>query len=66
MAKRPSYARCMLWRDEGDLTDDEEVADLLEEYHVPGLDEFILSGYPHLEEVYWFGENVTPILRRRP
>ena len=25
---------------------------------------FILSGYPHLEEAYWFGEGVMPILRR--
>jgi alkanesulfonate monooxygenase len=43
----------------------EQVADRIEEYHRLGLDEFILSGYPHLEEAYWFGENVTPILRRR-
>ena len=28
-------------------------------------DEFILSGYPHLEEAYWFGEGVMPILRAR-
>ena len=24
-----------------------------------------LSGYPHLEEAYWFGEGVLPELRRR-
>ncbi|CAM5555208.1 Alkanesulfonate monooxygenase OS=Streptomyces sp. ACT-1 OX=1609288 GN=SACT1_6675 PE=4 SV=1 [Streptomyces griseus subsp. griseus] len=25
----------------------------------------MLSGYPHLEEAYWFGEGVTPELARR-
>jgi hypothetical protein len=30
-----------------------------------GLSEFILSGYPHLEEAYWFGEGVLPILQAR-
>lgn len=43
----------------------EEVADRIAEYHDLGFDEFILSGYPHLEEAYWFGEGVMPILRRR-
>ncbi|GII58600.1 alkanesulfonate monooxygenase [Planotetraspora thailandica] len=43
----------------------EEVADRIAEYHALGLDEFILSGYPHLEEAYWFGEGVLPILERR-
>jgi len=42
-----------------------EVADLIEEYASLGIDEFILSGYPHLEEAYWFGEGVLPELRRR-
>ncbi|MEU4664831.1 MULTISPECIES: LLM class flavin-dependent oxidoreductase [Micromonospora] len=42
-----------------------EVADRIAEYHALGLDEFILSGHPHLEEAYWFGEGVLPILRRR-
>ncbi|GAB3499005.1 LLM class flavin-dependent oxidoreductase [Nocardiopsis coralliicola] len=42
-----------------------EVADRIEEYHRIGLDEFILSGYPHLEEAYWFGEGVLPLLRER-
>jgi alkanesulfonate monooxygenase len=42
-----------------------EVADLIEEYHAHGIDEFVLSGYPHLEEAYWFGEGVRPELARR-
>ena len=43
----------------------EQVADLIEEYASLGIEEFILSGYPHLEEAYWFGEGVLPELRRR-
>ena len=30
-----------------------------------GIDEFILSGYPHLEEAHWVGEGVMPVLRSR-
>ncbi|GAB96804.1 alkanesulfonate monooxygenase [Kineosphaera limosa] len=43
----------------------EEVADRIAEYHDLGIDEFIFSGYPNLEESFWFGENVVPILRSR-
>ena len=43
----------------------EQVADLIEEYAALGISEFILSGYPHLEEAYWFGEGVLPELERR-
>jgi alkanesulfonate monooxygenase len=43
----------------------EEVADRIEEYHQLGFDEFVLSGHPHLEEAYWFGEGVMPVLRSR-
>ena len=43
----------------------EEVADRIAEYHGLGIDEFILSGYPHLEEAYQVGEGVMPVLRRR-
>jgi alkanesulfonate monooxygenase len=43
----------------------QQVADLIEEYAALGIEEFILSGYPHLEEAYWFGEGVLPELRRR-
>ena len=43
----------------------EEVADRIAEYHELGIDEFVLSGYPHLEEAYRVGEGVVPALRRR-
>ncbi len=43
----------------------EEIADRIAEYHGLGIDEFVLSGHPHLEEAYWFGEGVLPILRAR-
>ncbi len=42
-----------------------EIADLVEAYHEVGIEEFILSGYPHLEEAHWFGEGVLPELARR-
>jgi alkanesulfonate monooxygenase len=42
-----------------------EVADRIEEYAKLGISEFILSGYPHLEEAYWFGEGVLPVLAAR-
>jgi alkanesulfonate monooxygenase len=39
-----------------------EVAERILEYHALGIDEFIMSGYPNLEEAYWFGEGVLPLL----
>ena len=42
----------------------EEVAERIAEYHEHGFDEFIFSGYPHLEEIYHVGEGVMPLLRR--
>ncbi len=42
----------------------DEVAERIAEYHGLGIDEFILSGYPHLEEVYQTGEGLIPVLRR--
>lgn len=42
-----------------------EVADLIAEYAAVGIEEFVMSGYPHVEEAYWFAEGVLPILRRR-
>lgn len=42
-----------------------EVADLIEQYAEVGIEEFVLSGYPHLEESYWFAEGVLPELERR-
>ena len=38
---------------------------LIEEYAEIGIEHFILSGQPHLEEAYWVGEGVLPELRRR-
>jgi alkanesulfonate monooxygenase len=43
----------------------QEVAARIAEYHELGIDEFILSGYPHLEEVYQAGEGLIPLLRSR-
>ncbi|MGW5753233.1 LLM class flavin-dependent oxidoreductase [Nocardia rhamnosiphila] len=43
----------------------EEVAERLIEYSRLGLTHFILSGYPHVEEAYWFGEGVLPILEKK-
>ncbi|NKY50059.1 LLM class flavin-dependent oxidoreductase [Nocardia vermiculata] len=43
----------------------EEVAERLIEYSRLGISQFILSGYPHVEEAYWFGEGVLPILQRK-
>ena len=36
-----------------------EVADRIEEYHALGIDHFILSGQPHLEEAYYFAEGAA-------
>jgi len=41
-----------------------QVAERIAEYASLGIDEFVLSGYPHLEEAYWFGEGVLPELSR--
>lgn len=38
------------------------VAKRVDEYRRIGIDTFILSGYPHLEEAYRFGELVLPLL----
>lgn len=43
----------------------QEVADRIEEYHRLGITEYVMSGHPHIEEAYWFGEGVMPILRQR-
>ena len=42
----------------------EQVAERIFEYHELGLDEFILSGHPHLEEAYAVGEGVLPLVRQ--
>jgi alkanesulfonate monooxygenase len=40
----------------------EEVAARLQEYAALGVDSFVLSGYPHLEEAITFAELVFPLL----
>jgi alkanesulfonate monooxygenase len=42
--------------------DPETVAARIKEYAELGIDTFILSGYPHLEEAYRFAELVFPLL----
>ncbi len=44
--------------------DAKTVAARLQEYADLGLDTFVLSGYPHLEEAYRFAELVFPLLPR--
>jgi alkanesulfonate monooxygenase len=45
--------------------DPKTVAARIEQYAALGLDKFILSGYPHLEEAYRFAELVFPLLSRK-
>jgi alkanesulfonate monooxygenase len=42
--------------------DPETVAERMREYADLGVDTFVLSGYPHLEEAYRFAEYVFPLL----
>ena len=45
--------------------DPETVATRMREYAALGIDTFIMSGYPHLEEAYRFAELVFPLLPER-
>ncbi len=45
--------------------DPETVAARIQEYADIGLENFIFSGYPHLEEAYRFAELVFPLLPRK-
>ena len=45
--------------------DPHQVAARMREYMDLGIDRFILSGYPHLEECYRFAELVFPLLPLR-
>jgi alkanesulfonate monooxygenase len=45
--------------------DPQTVAARMKEYMALGIDTFILSGYPHLEEAYRFAELVFPLLPLR-
>lgn len=43
----------------------QQVAERIREYAELGLENFIFSGYPHLEEAYRFAELVFPLLPRK-
>jgi alkanesulfonate monooxygenase len=45
--------------------DAKTVAARIAEYAALGIDDFIFSGYPHLEEAYRFAELVFPLLPAR-
>jgi alkanesulfonate monooxygenase len=45
--------------------DPQTVAERIREYQALGIDTFIFSGYPHLEESYRFAELVFPLLGKR-
>lgn len=40
----------------------QQVAERIMEFHAAGMDHFILSGYPNLEEVLRFGSEIQPLL----
>src|SRR5690606_6397555 len=40
----------------------DQIAARMREYQALGIEEFILSGYPHLEEAWRFAELVFPLL----
>jgi len=44
----------------------EQIAERLKEYQRLGVDTFVLSGYPHLEESIRFAELVFPLLGKAP
>jgi alkanesulfonate monooxygenase len=44
----------------------EQVAERLREYQALGVDTFVLSGYPHLEESLRVAELVFPLLGKTP
>ena len=45
--------------------DPDQVLAKLRMYQDMGIEAFILSGYPHIEEAHWFAEGVLPVIRDR-
>ncbi len=41
-----------------------EIADLIGQYRAVGIDHFVLSGQPHIEEAFWFAEGVRPLVEK--
>ena len=58
----PASAWCAAGAGTALVGDPEAVAARIREYQAIGIDTFIMSGYPHLEEAYRFAELVFPLL----
>ena len=43
----------------------EEVASTIMEYKEVGISQFILSGWPKLDEMVYFGKEVLPLVRTK-
>ena len=43
----------------------EEVASTIMEYNEVGISQFILSGWPKLDEMVYFGKEVLPLVRAK-
>jgi len=42
-----------------------EIAGAIMEYKAVGISQFILSGWPKLDEMIYFGQEVLPLIRQR-
>lgn len=60
----PAWAWCAAGAGTALVGDPHTVAARMREYADLGIDTFVLSGYPHLEEAYRFAELVFPLLPR--
>ena len=43
----------------------EEIASTILDYKAIGISQFILSGWPKLEEMVYFGQAVLPVIRKK-
>ena len=57
------YRTCKRWAGTALVGDPHTVAERIKEYESLGIDTFVLSGYPHLEEAYEVAELLFPLLK---